>query len=161
MRRAFGLRGELFVEPLTNEPGDVFAPGRVIYTDGGARSLRIDASRPFKDGWLVKLDGVADRTAADAWRGTALLAPLDTLRPPEGNELYLHEITGMRVSDEPHGELGTVAGWYPLPQGIVLEVRGAAWRADIPFNEAFIESVDRAARTMTVRLPEGLVEPAD
>lgn len=146
---------------MTNEPGEVFAPGRVVFTDGGARSLRIERSRPFKDGWLVSLDGVADRSAADQWRGTMLLAPLDSLRPPEGNELYMHEITGMRVSDGPHGDLGTVVGWYPLPQGLVLEVRGDVWRADIPFNDAFIESVDRGARTIRVQLPDGLVEPAD
>jgi ribosomal 30S subunit maturation factor RimM len=63
------------------------------------------------------------------------------------------------VRDEPHGEIGIVAGWYELPQGIVLEVRGPVWRADIPFNEAFIASVNRAARLITVQLPDGLLEP--
>ncbi|MCX5755139.1 MAG: hypothetical protein NTX19_03325, partial [Gemmatimonadetes bacterium] len=28
MRRAFGLKGELVVHPSTDEPGEVFAPGR-------------------------------------------------------------------------------------------------------------------------------------
>jgi ribosomal 30S subunit maturation factor RimM len=42
----------------------------------------------------------------------------------------------------------------------VLEVRGERWRADVPFNEAFVTRVDRAARVLTVQLPEGLAEAA-
>ena len=99
-------------------------------------------------------------TAADRWRGVTLRVPFAELTPPAENELYLHELPGMIVRDVPHGELGVVAGWYELPQGIVLEVRGPAWRADVPFNEAFIESVDRAARVIGVKLPDGLLEPA-
>jgi ribosomal 30S subunit maturation factor RimM len=64
----------------------------------------------------------------------------------------------MTVRDEPHGELGVVAGYYELPQGLVLEVRGAHWKADIPFNEAFVQSVDRHARVIAVTLPDGLLE---
>ncbi len=171
MRRAFGLKGELLVTPMTNEPDAVFASGRRLFAAGfeaGAastgiaaanRPCTIERSRPFKDGWVVKLAAVNDRTAAEGWRGVTLRAPLAELTPPGKNEVYLHELAGMRVRDEPHGDLGVVAGWYELPQGLVLEVRGPAWKADVPFNEAFLESVDRAARLITVRLPDGLLEP--
>jgi len=170
VRRAFGLKGELVVEASTNEPGEVFAPGRRVFADhpdrdatasGGynlPRECVVVSSRPFKDAWLVKLDGVADKTAADRWRGVRLSAPAAELTPPSGNEVYLHELEGMRVRDEAHGELGVVAGWYEVPQGLVLEVRGAAWRADVPFNEAFVVKVDRGARAIDVRLPDGLLE---
>lgn len=184
MRRAFGLKGELFVAPVTNEPGEVFAPGRVVnatadfaarpaaavlrdrprgFTDERgnsiARDCSVERSRPFKDGWLVKFVGVDDKTEADRWNGVTLSAPFAELTPPTENEVYLHELTGMAVRDEPHGELGVVAGWYELPQGIVLEVRGGAWRADVPFNEAFVESLDRETRVIVVKLPDGLLEP--
>ncbi|MDA1081564.1 MAG: hypothetical protein O2973_07780 [Gemmatimonadetes bacterium] len=185
MRRAFGLKGELFVAPTTNEPGEVFAPGRLVnatvesvnesgvaasdlprgLSDGRgnpvARDCVIERSRPFKDGWLLKLDSVDDKTEADRWRGVTLSVPFADLTPPAGNELYLRELTGMAVRDEPHGELGVVAGWYELPQGLVLEVRGPEWRADVPFNDAFVERVDREARVIAVKLPDGLLEAAD
>ncbi|MCC7195467.1 MAG: 16S rRNA processing protein RimM [Gemmatimonadaceae bacterium] len=167
MRRAFGLKGELLVEPVTSEPGAVFAPGRRLFatraaTDGPARRSEcvVAGARAFKQAWLLRVEGVGDRTAADDWRGATLSAPMDELRPPAGNEVYLHELAGMSVSDESLGPLGAVASWYELPQGIVLEVRGGEWRADVPFNDAFIASVNRADRLRTVRLPEGLAEPA-
>lgn len=174
MRRAFGLKGELVVHPSTDEPGEVFAPGRRVFADtanptasrsgesSARRECTVVSSRPFKDVWLVKLDCVADKTEADLWRGVSFAVPAEELPPPNAdeNELYEHEIAGMRVRDATHGDLGVVAGWYEVPQGLVLEVRGPAWRADVPFNEAFVTKVDRAARVMDVTLPDGLVEPA-
>jgi 16S rRNA processing protein RimM len=174
VRKAFGLKGELLVQPATSEPGVLFAPGRrvfvtVEFADQGStsrdssepRSCIIEASRPFKEAWLVKLAGVSDKTDADKWRGVQLMVPFEELTPPAGNEVYEHELVGMLVRDEPHGELGVVDGWYEVPQGLVLEVRGAAWRVDVPFNEAFVEQVDRDARTISVRLPDGLLEKND
>ena len=163
VRRAFGVKGELLVQPTVNEPGAVFAPGRRLFATipgDGVRDVTIAASRPFKDGWLVTLDAVADRTAAEAWRGVPFALPEDELPPRDEDELLLDELPGMRVVDATLGELGAVAGWYELPQGLVLEVRGERWRADVPFNEAFVTRVDRAARVLTVQLPEGLAEAA-
>jgi 16S rRNA processing protein RimM len=166
VRRAFGLKGELLVAPMTNEPDAVFASGRRLFAaaaagaKGASRPYTVERSRPFKDGWLVKLAGVDDKTAADAWRGATLSAPLGELTPPGVNEVYLDELPGMQVRDEPHGEIGVVDGWYELPQGLVLEVRGPVWKADVPFNEAFVETVDRAARVIKVRLPDGMLESA-
>lgn len=174
VRRAFGLKGEIFVQPTTDEPDAVFAPGRRLFASGFGATIRaadhtdhageprectVERSRTFKDGWLVKFAGVEDKTAADGWRGVTLSVPFAQLTPPGENEVYQHELAGMRVRDEPHGEIGEVAGWYQLPQGLVLEVRGPAWRADVPFNEAFIAGVDRDARTIDVRLPAGMLEP--
>ena len=186
VRRAFGLKGELLVQPATSEPGVLFAPGRRVFVTAefadrgsgsgpglgphGATDVRghtvpreciIERSRPFKDAWLLKLAGVEDKTEADKWRGVPFMVPFEELTPPAGNEVYEHELVGMQVRDEPHGELGVVTGWYEVPQGLVLEVRGAVWRADVPFNEAFIEKVDRDARTISVRLPEGLLDTND
>jgi hypothetical protein len=39
-------------------------------------------------------------------------------------------------------------------------VRGDRWRADVPFNEAFVTRVDRVARVLDVQLPDGLAEAA-
>lgn len=163
VRRAFGVKGELMVQPTVNEPGAVFAPGRRLFATvpgAGDREVTITASRPFKDGWLVFLDAVADRTVAETWRGVPLALPEDELPPRDANEVLLDELPGMAVRDEALGDIGVVAGWYELPQGLVLEVRSARWRADVPFNEAFVTHLDREARTIAVRLPDGLAEAA-
>lgn len=138
----------------------MFAPGSVLHGGRQPRTWKIESARPFKDAWLVKFEGIDDKTAADLCRGIELSADESTLAPPDENEVYLDELVGMSVHDHPHGELGVVAGYYELPQGLVLEVRGEQWQADIPFNEAFLVSVDRNARVIAVQLPDGLLQPS-
>jgi 16S rRNA processing protein RimM len=140
---------------LTNEPDAVFASGRLLYQGDVVHT--VERSRPFKDAWLVKLQAVDDKTRADHMRGAEFMVPINDLAPPDENEVYLDELNGMRVTDETLGDIGDVAGWYDLPQGLVLEVRGPR-RADVPFNEAFVKKVDRSARRIEVNLPDGLVE---
>ncbi len=82
VRKAHGIHGELVVEPLTNVPDAVFAPGRRVFAgtvDGDPardrRELVVEESRPFKGGWIVAFDSIADRNEAELWRERYLLAP--------------------------------------------------------------------------------------
>ena len=108
IRNAQGIRGEVVVEPLTDTPDIVFAPGRrVLVGDrsgntplqarGLPSSLTVDSTKPFKGGLIVKFDDVADRNAAELLRGRYLLAPFEELEPPAPGEIYLHDLIGMRV----------------------------------------------------------------
>ena len=166
--RAHGINGELVVEALTDTPAATFAPGRRVLAGtasgevwrdpetGDERSLAVIASRPFKSGLLVKLEGITDRTEAERWRGRHFLAPFSELTPPAAGEVYLHELDGMRVLDVAGGEVGVVSGWNRLPQGILLDVTGARGTVQVPFNEEFVRAVDRAARRLTVVIPDEL-----
>ena len=168
VRRAHGIKGELVVEALTDTPDATFAPGRRVLAGtasgevwcdpetGDERSLAVIASRPFKDGLLVTLEGITDRSEAERWRGRHLLALFSELTPPAEGEVYLHELEGMRVLDVAGAEVGVVSGWHRLPQGVLLDVRGDRGDVQVPFNEAFVRAVDRAARRLTVVIPDEL-----
>jgi 16S rRNA processing protein RimM len=170
IRRAHGIRGELAVELMTGAPDAVFAPGSRVFagtTDGAVwrapetgatRTLTIESVRPFQAGRLVKFEGIDDRTGAESWRGRHLLAPAADLEPPAQGEVYLHELAGMRVLDASGAELGSVRGWYKVPQGYVLEIETPRGMADVPFNEHFVRGVDRVERALAVELPEGLLD---
>jgi 16S rRNA processing protein RimM len=168
VRRAHGVRGELVVELMTDAPDVMFASGaRVLQgTASGElwrdpetavpRELTVVASRPFKGGLLVTLDGVDDRTEAERWNGRHLLVPIEELVEPEEGELFLHELAGMRVLDETGMELGVVRAWYPVPHGLLLDVHTARGDVALPFNERFVRAVDRAGRALTVSIPDEL-----
>jgi 16S rRNA processing protein RimM len=170
VRRAHGLKGELVVLPITDAPDAIFAPGARVFAGtpdgelasdphtGMPRALTVKATRPFKDGLLVFFDGIADRTEAERWNGRTFLVPAGELAPPEEGALFLHELPGMRAVDAAGAPLGEVRGWYELPQGIMLELLTSRGLRDVPFNEAFVRHLDRNARTMTLDVPEGLLE---
>src|SRR5687768_16744637 len=104
VRRAHGLRGELVVETLTDAPDAVFAAGRRVLAgtrsgelapDGG--ELRVVRSTPFKGGLIVAIEGIGDRNTAETWRDRTLLVPADEVAPPSEDELFIHDLVGMRV----------------------------------------------------------------
>lgn len=170
VRRAHGIKGELLVTPMTDAPDAFFAPGARLFVgtaDGdpaidkatrAPREVIVTAARDFKDGLLVMLDAVTDRTEAERWNDRTLLVPMDELDEPEDGELWLHELPGFVATDMAGQVLGEVKGWYELPQGIALEILTARGLRDVPFNDVFVRDLDRAARTMRLDLPEGLLD---
>jgi 16S rRNA processing protein RimM len=169
VRKAHGIRGEVVVEPITDAPDAVFASGRRVFAGTASgdlapsrAELHIASSRPFSEGLLVAFAEVPDRNAAETWRGRYLLAPSDELPPPRDDEVYVHELPGMRVELASGEVVGTVEETYALPQGLALDVRRASPRDAetvlILFDERTIASLDRETRVIVVTPPEGLLE---
>jgi 16S rRNA processing protein RimM len=118
----------------------------------------VQSLRPVKDGWLITLDVVADRTEAEKWNGRHLMVPVEELSAPDEGEVFAHELVGMQLLDVDTGvPLGEVVEFYELPQGLLLEFKTAQGLGSLPFVEEFVDEVDREARTIRVRLPDGLL----
>jgi 16S rRNA processing protein RimM len=163
VRNVHGLKGELVIEPHTDEPDEIFSAGRRVYVgnvrgqvDGAA--VEIMEARPFKSGYIVRFAGLADRNAAELWRERFLLLPASELRPLGEGDVYLHELDGMRVELASGGTVGKVVGFYELPQGLILDVsREGKSSVMIPYDRV-VTKVDRDARVITIDPPEGLLD---
>ena len=169
VRKAHGIRGEVVVEPITDAPDAIFASGHRVFAGTASgdiapnhAELHVESSRPFSDGYLIAFTEVPDRNAAETWRGRYLLVPADELPPPNDDEVYVHELPGMRVELADGEVLGTVEETYELPQGLAIDVRRAPPHERqtvlLQFDERTIASVDRETRVIVVTPPEGLLE---
>jgi 16S rRNA processing protein RimM len=167
LRNAHGIRGDVIVEPLTDAPAEVFSAGRRLFAgtaDGDplpdAMPLTVEHARlqPTNGSLIVHFDAIRDRNDAERWSGRYVLAPADELEPPAAGEVYVHELAGMRVVLESGEALGEVLQVYELPQGLVLEVGYRDTTVLILFSEQFVVDVDREARRIVVRLPEGFLD---
>jgi 16S rRNA processing protein RimM len=169
VRKAHGIRGEVVVEAITDAPDAVFAPGRRVFAGTAAgdlapnrTELHVDSSRPFNEGLLVGFAEVPDRNVAETWRGRYLLLPADEIPAPGDEEVYVHELLGMRVELESGELVGTVDETYELPQGLALDVRRAPPREKetllILYDDRTISSVNKDSRVIVVTPPEGLLE---
>ena len=102
---------------------------------------------------------VADgRDALDPWRGLFLAVPADELRPPQGDEVYLHELEGFSVRLPDDTPLGLVTAVYEMPSGIMIEVQGPKREFMLPYKKEFVQRVDREGRRLVVAPPEGLID---
>ena len=155
-----GLRGELVVEPRTDNPAR-FEPGNRLLLETPAGELReaeVLGARPHKGKLLVFLAGIADRTAAEALRGGRLCVREADLPELPPGRVWQHELPGMRVATAGGEEIGTVHELLESGAGNpLLVVRSPRGEVLVPFVEPFIDRVDGDARTITVTLPEGLL----
>lgn len=108
----------------------------------------------------MRFDGINDRTEAEKWNGRYLLVPVEELSEPEEGEVFAHELVGMQLVDAgSSATIGEVIEFYDLPQGLLLEFRTSAGAvASLPFVDEFVDALDREARTIRVRLPNGLLD---
>jgi len=158
--KAIGVRGEVIVKPMTDFPGRL-RRARTLWVGAdthGVREMRVERVAVAPRGIRLKLGGIGDRTAAEALRGSILFIDESGAAPLKQGEFFVHDILGLTVRDEAGNELGTVADVLRYPASDVYVVRGSAGEIMLPAVREFVLGVDIAARTMTVRLIEGMVE---
>ena len=163
LRKPHGLKGDLTLFPITDDPETVFAPGRSVWLVGldgetVAGPVTIERSRSYHRQWLVKFAGADRREAIDPWRGLFLAVPSEELTPPVGDEVYLHELDGFAVRLPDGTPLGLVTAVYELPAGVMIEVQGPKREFLLPYKKEFVQQVDRPGRRLVVTPPEGLIE---
>jgi 16S rRNA processing protein RimM len=169
VQKPHGIKGELYVRLETDHPEDVFAAGRVVRVGDAEgrpleRSLTIERARPFKGGLLVKAAEIGPRdphgreSEVDALRGLTLLIPRGEARPLDEDEVFLHQLVGLRVTAD-EGEVGKVRELYDAPSGLLLVVeRKGKGELLIPFVKAMVRRIDVEAGTLELEAPPGLLE---
>jgi len=102
---------------------------------------------------IVRLEGVSDRTAAAALRGSELRVPRSAAPPLEDDEFWAEELEGCRVRDG-DVEVGVVERLLAYPSCELLEVRRAGGGEPllVPLVHDAVRSVDVTARTIDVDL---------
>ena len=173
IRKAQGIRGEVVVELLTDKPDVVFASGSRVFagdTNGdlaAARDVRgtetpvtltIERARPFKQGLIVQFEEIRDRDSAELWRGRYVLAPFSELPPPEEDQVYLHDLVGMKVESRTGESLGTVTSFYELPQGVMLDVKTERGSVLVPYRPEIIVRTDLEGRFVVLDESLGFME---
>ncbi len=165
LNKAHGTKGEVFIWPLTDHPESTFAPGVVLYlgdengdlpTD--PPTLRIDASRAYRRGFLVRFEGVQDRGGMDGVLGRYVMRSMDQLEELDEDETFYHDLLGMDVITVEGQPVGEVIEIYELKPVDLLEIRGPEKTFMIPYVAEMIRSVDVAENRIVLDPPPGLLE---
>ena len=157
---AHGLRGLVRVRPFTDAPEDVAAYGPVE-TEDGARSLTLSiANRLGKGLVLVRVEGVADRTAAERLRGLRLYVARDRLPAPDEDEFYHADLIGLAAVTPDGTPVGRVRAIHDFGAGESLEIaEPGGGIAIVPFTRKAVPQVDLAGERVVVE-PDHILRTA-
>lgn len=119
---AIGVRGEVRVKTFTESIEGLGAYGPLIAGSGG-KSYGVRGLRSVKGGAGVRFDGVDDRDAALALKGTELCVPRTALTAVEDDETFYHvDLIGLEVRDEAGSRVGSVKNVHDFGAGDLLEI---------------------------------------
>jgi 16S rRNA processing protein RimM len=159
-----GLRGEVRVYPASDFPERFEQPGQRWL-------LRPQAHQPepialikgrFLEGkglYVVQLQGISDRSAADTLQGSKLLVSATDRPHLEADEFMVADLVGLVVVDQAtQADVGTVVSVIPAGNDL-LEVKTAQDKLIlIPFVEAIVPIVDLSQQRIEINPPIGLIE---
>jgi 16S rRNA processing protein RimM len=166
INKPHGIKGEVFVWSLTDHPEGIYAPGVVLHVADASQAhpdetiepMVIETVRPYRRGFLVRFQGAGDRSQAETLRDRYLLRSMADIAPLADDEVFYHQLIGMRM-ELPDGTLvGTVREVYELRPSDLLEVRTATGTRLIPFVDHVVTEVHRDEGRMVIDPPEGLLD---
>jgi 16S rRNA processing protein RimM len=158
---AHGIRGEVRVKALTQNPSDVAGYSPLASADG--RVFQIETARSAAgtsaDMLVVRFTGIDTRNAAEALNGTELFVPRERLGKTEADEYFHADLIGLDAVTTAGKPLGTVVRVENYGAGDLLEI--APRRGDtllVPFTRAIVPEVDLAGGRVVIEPPPGLLD---
>ncbi len=162
--RAHGVRGDVAVEVRTDVPDERFAIGSQLQSEPDGKretgaSFVVEAARWHQGRLLVHFRGVDDRDAAEALRGTLLVADSGS-SPHAGEEQWWdHDLVGLAAVDQDGARVGELVGvTHPPGNDLLVVRRDDGTEVFVPFVLAIVPDVDLAAGRIVIDAPDGLLE---
>lgn len=154
-----GVRGRVKVKSYTEVPESIFAYGP-LSDEAGTRIFKLTMTGMGKDHFLAEMDGIRDRTQADALKGTRLYIDRAALPAPEDEEEFYHaDLIGLTATTADGAVFGEIKAIYDFGAGDVLEITLPTGKSvTIPFTRAAVPLVKVSEGLVTVEPPAGLFE---
>ena len=157
--RPHGVRGDVFIDVRTDEPGRRFGVGTRLRLGDSGRTLEIASVRWNRGRLMLSFVGYPDRTSIEPLVGEELGAQVPAAElPSEAEEYFDRQLVGLTVLDHAGGPVGTVTGVLHLPAQDVLEIRVDEGERLVPFVAALVPTVDLQAGHLRLAAVDGLLE---
>jgi 16S rRNA processing protein RimM len=159
---AWGIKGWFKVLPYSATPEALFSSKQWFLlptergpkTFDGAAKLVIKEAKEHSDSVVAFAQDVADRTAAEALRGSRIFISRSSFPSADADEYYWVDLIGLEVINRQEESMGTVRELLSTGPQTVLVLEywqdGKSLERMIPFVASFIDDVDLKARRIRV-----------
>jgi 16S rRNA processing protein RimM len=136
---AHGVKGELRLK-LFSDSIENLSRHQKLYVGGAER--RLLAIRDSGKTAVAHFEGIADRSAAEALRGSLIEVDRSALPPLEDGEYYHADLIGLEALDHGGNRIGTVAAVENYGAGDLLEIALPDGKTSlIPFRDGIADLV--------------------
>src|SRR5437899_9254498 len=154
-----GVRGLVRIKSYTEDPMAVGIYGP-LSDESGRKEDRVEALSAARGAVLARIEGVADRTAAEALRGLRLYVERERLPVTGEREWYEADLIGLAAVGRDGRDWGKVLAFHDFGAGRTMEVSGGeASRSSVllPFTDAAVPEIDVESGKVLVDPPAGLL----
>jgi len=148
-----GVRGLVRIKSFTEDPMKVAAYGP-LSDEAGKKVYRVEALSAARGAVLARIEGVADRTAAEALRGLRLYVERKRLPEAGEREWYEADLIGLSAVGRDGRDWGKVTAFHDFGAGSVMEVSGGAM---LPFTDEAVPEIDVEGGKVVIDPPAGLL----
>ena len=148
-----GVRGLVRIRSFTEDPMAVATYGP-LSDETGKKLFRVEALSAARGAVLARIEGVADRTAAEALRGLRLYVERSALPETGVQEWYEADLVGLIVVDLDGRDWGKVIAFHDFGAGPVMEVSAGLM---LPFTDEVVPEIDIEGGKVVVDPPAGLL----
>ena len=161
---AQGLKGEVRILPASDFPQRFTEPGKRWLRRRGQNEQEVQLlsgrQLPGKELFVVRFEGINDRTAAEGLVHQELLVAADDLPELEEGEFHLQDLQGLNVLLQGEAEpIGVVMDLHHGGNDLLeIELKESGRRCLVPFVEAIVPQVDLEQGWLLLTPPKGLLD---
>ncbi len=158
--RPHGVKGEINVEVLTDEPEKRFLKGIKLTLQNQNKELTVVSARVHTKKLLVTFEEISDRNLAEDLKGCYLVVELDDSEIPQAGDAFYEDqligLTAVSQKDEVLGEVIEVI--YRTAQDLLVIKTLDNREILVPFVDEIVPKVDLTQKRIVLNPPKGLFD---
>jgi 16S rRNA processing protein RimM len=158
--RPHGLGGLLRISSFAESEKTFLNSGRVFLglASGEAREYKVLSVVPYRNAFLMRLEGLGTLDEAETYRNAAVLIDKNGLDREGEDEYFWHELIGLRVYVDTGKFIGTVKHIVATGSNDIYVVQQGEREVLIPAIHDVVLEIDLAGKRMIISEMEGLLD---
>ena len=156
---AHGVRGLVKLRLYGKDPVNPEDYNPLFTSESGDQTMTLTIKHQAGGNLVAEVEGVKDRNAAEALRGTKLWINRDALPDIDDTNVFYHaDLIGLKIFDPEGHEIGTIEGVQNFGAGDLLEVKptqGALFY--LPFADEYVLEIDLKNKWLRACIPDELI----
>ena len=158
--KKYSFKGEIILNLDTDEP-NLYQNMLSVFIDLNGKIVPYFIERSSlhkKKSIRIKFEDINSEEEASYLLNKEVYLPINLLPKLEGKKFYYHEITGYKVIDSNHGNIGLIVSVNDASSQSIFVIENMGKQILIPINDKIIERIDRENKTIYISAPNGLIE---